>query len=122
MTGLNLLTRTLPANLYPLTYLLPSGLLFINANLGNTIFDYKNQIEHDIADVPHAVRTYPGSAATAMMPLTPANNWTATLVFCGGTNLQPDQWTLVRAPDLAFMVRAGLMGSLPDVEHRCLPR
>lgn len=25
--------------------------------------------------------TYPGSAATAMMPLTPANNWTATVMF-----------------------------------------
>lgn len=29
-----------------------------------------------------------------MMPLTPANNWTATLMFCGGTDLQPDQWVL----------------------------
>jgi hypothetical protein len=27
-----------------------------------------------------------------MMPLTPANNWTATIMFCGGTNLQPAQW------------------------------
>jgi hypothetical protein len=26
-----------------------------------------------------------------MLPLTPANNWTATIIFCGGTNLQPDQ-------------------------------
>ena len=29
-----------------------------------------------------------------MMPLTPANNYTATIVFCGGTNLQPDQWVV----------------------------
>jgi len=29
-----------------------------------------------------------------MMPLTPENNWTATIWFCGGTNLQPDQWSL----------------------------
>jgi hypothetical protein len=26
-----------------------------------------------------------------MLPLTPANQWTATVLFCGGTNLQPDQ-------------------------------
>jgi hypothetical protein len=34
-----------------------------------------------------------------MLPLTPANNWTATILFCGGTNLQPAQsveFTLVR--------------------------
>jgi hypothetical protein len=27
-----------------------------------------------------------------MLPLTPANNWTATVLFCGGTDLQPNQW------------------------------
>jgi len=91
--GLNILTSTLPANLFAHTFLLPSGNLFINANLGNEIFDYKNNVEHPLGNTPHAVRTYPGSAATAMMPLTPANNYTATIWFCGGTDLQPDQWT-----------------------------
>ena len=33
----------------------------------------QNNIEHPLANTPHSVRTYPGSAATAMMPLTPAN-------------------------------------------------
>jgi hypothetical protein len=28
-----------------------------------------------------------------MLPLTPANNWTATMIFCGGSDLQPKQWT-----------------------------
>jgi hypothetical protein len=28
-----------------------------------------------------------------MLPLTVANNWTATVMYCGGTDLQPDQWT-----------------------------
>ncbi|GAA6008277.1 uncharacterized protein JCM10292_004115, partial [Rhodotorula paludigena] len=92
--GLNILTTTLPANLFPLTWLLPSGNIFVQANWGTEIFDYKNNVEYPLADIPHAVRTYPGSAATAMMPLTPANNYTATIMFCGGTDLQPDQWTL----------------------------
>jgi len=127
--GLNFLLTTLPANLYPLTWLLPSGKLnsrslpsrsrhhppslkpaitlltlslslhpertgnlFIQANLGTEIFDYINNVEYPLPDIPHAVRTYPGSAATAMLPLTPANNWTAQIMFCGGTDLQPDQW------------------------------
>lgn len=27
-----------------------------------------------------------------MLPLTPANNWTATVLFCGGSNIASDQW------------------------------
>lgn len=90
--GLNILAESLPCNLYPLTWLLPSGNLFIQSNLQATIFDWQNAVEHPLPNIPHAVRTYPASAATAMLPLTPANNWTATVLFCGGTDLQPDQW------------------------------
>jgi hypothetical protein len=43
--GLNILTETLPANLFPLTWLLPSGNIFIQANWGTEIFDYKNNVE-----------------------------------------------------------------------------
>ena len=28
-----------------------------------------------------------------MLPLTPANNYTAKILFCGGQNLQPNQFT-----------------------------
>ncbi|QRW07636.1 glyoxal oxidase [Ceratobasidium sp. AG-Ba] len=91
--GLNILTTTLPANLYPLTWLLPSGNLFIQSNWKSEVFDYKKNTEFELDDIPHAVRTYPASGGSVMMPLTPANNWTATLLFCGGSDLQPDQWT-----------------------------
>ncbi|KAG8795667.1 hypothetical protein FRC12_011639 [Ceratobasidium sp. 428] len=91
--GLNILTTTLPANLYPLTWLLPSGNLFIQSNWKTEIFDYKEKTEYELNDIPHAVRTYPASGGSIMMPLTPANNWTATLMFCGGSDLQPNQWT-----------------------------
>jgi len=37
-----------------------------------------------------------------MLPLTPANNYTAKILFCGGQNLQPDQfnpdWPIVKNP------------------------
>lgn len=91
--GLNILETTLPANLYPLTWLLPSGNLFIQTNWKTEIFDYKANTEYPLDDIPHAVRTYPASGGSIMMPQTPANNWTATLMFCGGSDLQPDQWT-----------------------------
>lgn len=38
------------------------------------------------------IRVYPASGATAMLPLTPANNYTPTILFCGGSNMTDDQW------------------------------
>lgn len=32
-------------------------------------------------------RTYPASGGAAMLPLTPANNWTPTILFCGGQDM-----------------------------------
>ncbi|KAI0066271.1 glyoxal oxidase [Artomyces pyxidatus] len=87
-----MLTNTLPANLYPLTFLLPSGRVLVQANWQTAVLDYKTGTEYRIDDIPDAVRTYPASAGVVMMPLTPANNWTATIMFCGGSNLQPNQW------------------------------
>ncbi|CAL1706725.1 unnamed protein product [Somion occarium] len=87
-----MLSNTLPANLFPLTWLLPSGKVIMQANWGTAMLDYKNRKEYKLPDMIHAVRTYPASAGTAMLPLTPANNWTATIMFCGGSNLQDDQW------------------------------
>ncbi|KAF8070115.1 glyoxal oxidase [Lyophyllum atratum] len=87
-----ILQRTLPANLYPLTWLLPSGKLFIQSNWETSLLDYRKNKETALDDIPDAVRTYPASAGTIMMPLTPANNWTATIMFCGGSNVQPNKW------------------------------
>jgi Glyoxal oxidase N-terminus len=91
--GLNILATTLPANLFPLTFLLPSGNVFIQTNWGAEVFDVTNNTEYTYPNIPHAVRTYPASAGNMMLPLTPANNWQATLLFCGGCDLEPDQWT-----------------------------
>ncbi|KAJ8463198.1 hypothetical protein ONZ45_g17667 [Pleurotus djamor] len=87
-----ILVNTLPANLYPLTWLLPSGRLLIQSNWATVMLDYKANKEYALPDIPDAVRTYPASAGTIMLPLTPANNWTATILFCGGSNLQPNRW------------------------------
>ena len=38
------------------------------------------------------VRVYPASGATAMMPLTPANNYSQTIMFCGGSDMPNDAW------------------------------
>jgi hypothetical protein len=65
-----LLNNTLPANQYPITHLLPSGDILINVNHNASILNYHTGAETTLAAVPHAVRTYPASATSAMLPLT----------------------------------------------------
>ncbi|KAH7913258.1 glyoxal oxidase [Hygrophoropsis aurantiaca] len=88
-----ILQKTLPTNLFPLTWLLPSGNLLIQSNWATVVLDYKKNTEYPMNDIPDAVRVYPASAGTAMLPLTPDNNWTATIMFCGGSNIRTEQWT-----------------------------
>ncbi|KAF7374865.1 hypothetical protein MSAN_00372500 [Mycena sanguinolenta] len=84
------LAKTMPINLYPLTFLLPSGRLLMQANRATIMLDPKTHKEYELQDMPDAVRAYPASAGSIMLPLTPANNWTATILFCGGSN--NDNW------------------------------
>jgi hypothetical protein len=63
----------------------------MQSNWQTVLLNYHTQVETPLDDIPDAVRTYPASAGTIMMPLTPANNWTATIMFCGGSNVQPKQ-------------------------------
>ncbi|KAF8334888.1 glyoxal oxidase N-terminus-domain-containing protein [Cantharellus anzutake] len=83
---LQFLKDTLPANMYPLTWLLPSGRVFVQANWGTMILDVKSGKETRLDNVPNAVRTYPASAATVLLPLTPDNGYSATILMCGGQN------------------------------------
>jgi len=38
------------------------------------------------------IRVYPASGAVAMLPLTPANNWNPTILFCGGSDMSDTDW------------------------------
>lgn len=84
------LTEMLPINIFPITYLLPSGLVFMQANRGTINYNIGTKQTINLPDMPYAARVYPASAATALLPLTPANNYTATVLFCGGSNTT--QW------------------------------
>jgi hypothetical protein len=87
---LQFLSDTLPLNLYALTWLMPSGLLFMQANRSTILLNYTSQATVNLPDMPYAARVYPASAASAMLPLTPDNNYEVTILFCGGSN--PPQW------------------------------
>ncbi|WVR03155.1 hypothetical protein IAU60_000145 [Kwoniella sp. DSM 27419] len=83
---MDFLDYTVPVNLFPLTWLLPGGKLFMQAAYKTILYDMNARQEIPLPDMPYAVRVYPASAANAMLPLTPANNYTATILFCGGSN------------------------------------
>ncbi|TFK24023.1 copper radical oxidase variant A [Coprinopsis marcescibilis] len=91
--NLPFLTRTSGLNTYVHAFLLPSGRMFLQANVSTTIWNYDTNIEEPLPDMPNGVvRVYPASGAVAMLPLTPANNYNPTIIFCGGSDMTDDQW------------------------------
>lgn len=57
------------------------------------LWDHTDNSEIKLPDMPNGVvRVYPASAAVAMLPLTPANHWTPTILFCGGISGVKDEW------------------------------
>lgn len=58
----------------------------MQAYYSTILYDITTQQSTPLPDMPYAARVYPASAATAILPLTPDNNYQATLLFCGGSN------------------------------------
>ena len=57
------------------------------------LWDHKANQETPLPPMPgNIVRVYPASGATAMLPLTPANNYTPTIIFCGGSDMPDYAW------------------------------
>ncbi|KAF7301375.1 hypothetical protein MIND_00702700 [Mycena indigotica] len=90
---LKFLVDTSGLNSYPHAFLMASGKMFLQANLSTTLWDYTSNTETRLPDMPNGViRVYPASGATAMLPMTPANNYQQTVIFCGGSNLTEPEW------------------------------
>ncbi|CCO32449.1 Galactose oxidase Short=GAO [Rhizoctonia solani AG-1 IB] len=80
-------------NSYAHLYLMPSGKMFAQANFSTILWDYNNNIETPLPDMPgRVIRVYPASGAVAMLPLTPGNNYSPTILFCGGSDMPESAW------------------------------
>ncbi|KIM38769.1 copper radical oxidase [Hebeloma cylindrosporum] len=87
------LVKTSGLNAYAHTFLMPSGKILVQANVSTMLWDHQGNVETPLPDMPkHIARVYPASGAVAMLPLTPDNNYTPTVLFCGGTDIPDDQW------------------------------
>ncbi|GAA6015966.1 hypothetical protein JCM10207_006822 [Rhodosporidiobolus poonsookiae] len=100
--NMQFLEDTQPTNLYPLTWLVPNGTtvrkdglhqqLFMQADWQTTLFHPEKYTEIRLPNITHAQRTYPSGGGNALLPLTPENDYTPTLFFCGGMNPERDDW------------------------------
>ncbi|KAF5340247.1 hypothetical protein D9611_007799 [Ephemerocybe angulata] len=89
----NFLLKTSGLNAYVHAFLMPSGKMFLQANYSSTLWDPETNAETALPDMPgNIVRVYPASGATAMLPLTPENNYTPTIIFCGGNDMPDEAW------------------------------
>ncbi|KIP06833.1 hypothetical protein PHLGIDRAFT_19348 [Phlebiopsis gigantea 11061_1 CR5-6] len=80
-------------NSYPLTYLLASGNMVLQANVSTILWDPATGTETSLPPMPdNIVRVYPASGANAMLPMTPTNNYSQTVLFCGGSDMPNDAW------------------------------
>lgn len=95
----NFMVNTSGLNMYAHMFLLPSGNIFMQANYSTAIWNYTANTEYLLPDMPdEVVRVYPASGAVAMLPLTPANSYTPTILFCGGASQPADMWGDYQAP------------------------
>jgi hypothetical protein len=80
-------------NSYAHTFLMPSGKMFVQANISTILWDYNANVETPLPNMPNNVaRVYPASGAVAMLPLTPQNNYLPTILFCGGSDMPSDDY------------------------------
>lgn len=87
------LTKTSGLNAYVHAFLMPSGRMFLQANYSSTLWNYNDNTEIDLPDMPgKIIRVYPASGAVAMLPLTPENDYTPTILFCGGSDMPDEAW------------------------------
>ena len=68
---------------------LPDGLVFLNAGYEAIAWNPATMGETILPNLPRAVAVYPASGVSAMLPMTPANNYTASILICGGVE-QPN--------------------------------
>ncbi|KAI9326351.1 glyoxal oxidase N-terminus-domain-containing protein [Zopfochytrium polystomum] len=86
-TPLQFLWDALPANLYPVTAVLPSGRVFVFAGNGQLFNVTASTIIVHVGSNLWPFRSYPWTGSGALLPLDPADNYTARVLICGGSML-----------------------------------
>ncbi|OBZ77248.1 LanC-like protein 2 [Grifola frondosa] len=92
-TIMQFMVKTSGLNSYAHSYLMGSGKMLLQANYSTILWDPLTNEETDLPDMPgRIIRVYPASGGVAMLPLTPENDYTPTVIFCGGSDMDDYQW------------------------------
>ncbi|KAJ6597039.1 DUF1929-domain-containing protein [Mycena vulgaris] len=98
---MNFMTKTSGLNAYAHTFLMASGNVFVQANYSTMVWNPTTNVETPLPDMPgQVIRVYPASGGVAMLPLTLANNYQQTILFCGGSDMPPDAWGNYSFPNI----------------------
>lgn len=87
---LDILAWAYPHNLYPPSFLLPSGRVFCLVSNKSIIIDPSNENIINLPDMPpsdHSPWIYPHTPTMFPLPMTISNNWEFKLMICGGSKL-----------------------------------
>jgi hypothetical protein len=80
-----LLVKAQPYYMYPFLHLLPTGDLFVFTSRSSQLFSVANmKVTKSLPDLPGDYRTYPNTGGSVLLPLSSANNWSPSVIICGG--------------------------------------
>jgi hypothetical protein len=86
---IELFLNTQPYHMYPFMHVLPDGSIFIFAGISSRVISpWTKSTLRTLPNMPGLKRTYPNTGSSAMLMLSPRNNWTATILICGGGEYQ----------------------------------
>ncbi|KZT26562.1 copper radical oxidase [Neolentinus lepideus HHB14362 ss-1] len=89
---LKFLQDTLNSNLFPIAFLLPDGKVFMAANQDAMIYDWENNEEQRLPQIPNGVRvTYPMTGTGLLLPLSPDNSYRPEVLLCGGSTVDDNK-------------------------------
>ncbi|KAI0647349.1 copper radical oxidase [Trametes meyenii] len=82
------LVDTLNSNLFPITFSLPDGTIFMAANRDAMIYNWETDTERRLPRIPNGVRvTYPMTGTALLLPLSADNNYIPEILLCGGSTV-----------------------------------
>jgi hypothetical protein len=82
---MSLLVKAQPYYMYPFIHLLPTGDLFVFTSKSSQLFSVSNlKITKSLPGLPGDYRTYPNTGGSVLLPLSSTNNWSSSIIICGG--------------------------------------
>ena len=80
-----LLVEAQPYYMYPFIHLLHTGDLFVFTSKSSQLFSVTDtKATKSLPDLPGGYTTYPNTGGSVLLPLSSANNWSPSVIVCGG--------------------------------------